>query len=224
MTTPIHTARPLTRRDLLVPALLLLLNLVPSVGGLARLVSVASDRVTTVDNARFLASPTPIVLHVLCASLYGWIGAFQFSRELRLRWPRWHRRAGRILAACGLMTGLSGLWMTAFYAIPTPHQGPLLMGVRLGVGAAMVLSVVLGVTSILRRDLVRHEAFMIRAYALAMGAGTQALVLGPWTLITGEAEGLTRDLLMTVAWGINVVVAERVIAGHRGPQPAGATR
>ena len=190
----------------------------------ARLVSVASDRVTTVDNARFLASPTPIVLHVLCTSLYGWLGAFQFSRGIRLRWPRWHRRAGRILAACGLMTGLSGLWMTAFYAIPTPHQGPLLVGVRLVVGAAMVLSVVLGVTSILRRDLVRHEAFMIRAYALGMGSGTQALVLGPWMLITGESEGLTRDLLMTLAWGINVVVAEWLIARRNGQRPFGATR
>lgn len=223
MTTLGHAPLRLTRRDLLVPALLLLLNLVPSVGGVARLLSVASDRVPTADDARFLASPTPIVLHVLCASLYGWLGALQFSRGLRLRWPRWHRRAGRVLAACGLLTGLSGAWMTVAYAIPTPHQGPLLVGVRLVVAAGMVLSVVLGVTSILRRDVARHEAFMIRAYALGMGAGTQALVLGPWTLLTGESEGPTRDLLMTLAWGINVVVAEWLIAGRRGQGPSAAT-
>lgn len=76
----------------------------------------------------------------------------------------------------------------------------------------MVASIVLGVWSILRRDVARHEAFMIRAYALGQGAGTQALVLGPWMLITGESGGLTRDLLMTLAWGINVAVAEWVIA------------
>ena len=52
---------------------------------------------------------------------------------------------------------------------------------------------------------------MIRAYALGQGAGTQVLVLGPWMLITGESGGLTRDVLMTVAWAINVVVAEVII-------------
>lgn len=52
---------------------------------------------------------------------------------------------------------------------------------------------------------------MIRAYALGQGAGTQALVLMPWMLISGETSGLTRDLLMTLAWTINVVAGESMI-------------
>lgn len=80
----------------------------------------------------------------------------------------------------------------------------------------MIASIVLAVSSILRRNVARHEAFMIRAYALGQGAGTQALVLGPWMLIAGETGGLTRDLLMTLAWGINVLVAEWVIRRRAG--------
>lgn len=212
MTTSTSMTRRLTMADVRVPALLLALSLVPTLGGAARLLSVASHQAITPDDARFLDAPVPVVVHVLSATLYCWLGAFQFSRGFRLRWAGWHRHAGRLLALSGLLAGLSGLWMTAFYRIPSDLQGTLLQGVRLAVGAAMVASIVLGVWSILRRDVARHEAFMIRAYALGQGAGTQALVLGPWMLITGESGGLTRDLLMTLAWGINVAVAEWVIA------------
>ncbi len=219
MTTSRSQRAPLTRADWLVPASLLLLSFVPLVGGVARLMAVA-DGVATAENARFLQAPLPIVIHVSSATLYAWLGAFQFSRGLRLRFPRWHRHVGRVVVACGILTGLTGLWMTLFYPIPTPHQGPLLVVVRVLVGAGMLVTLMLGVASILRRDIARHEAFMIRAYALAQGAGTQVLVLGPWMILTGESEGLTRDVLMALSWGINVVVAEWIIAGRQGFRPS----
>ncbi len=216
MTTSTSATRRLTWADFGVPALLLALSLVPTVGGAARLISVASERVATPDDSRFLGAPVPVVVHILSATLFCWLGAFQFSRGFRLRWRGWHRRAGRWLALAGLLAGLSGLWMTAFYRIPADLQGTLLHGVRLAVGALLIASIVLAVSSILRRNVARHEAFMIRAYALGQGAGTQALVLGPWMLIAGETGGLTRDLLMTLAWGINVLVAEWVIRRRAG--------
>lgn len=216
MTTSTSATRRLTWADFGVPALLLALSLVPTVGGAARLISVASERVATPDDSRFLGAPVPVVVHILSATLFCWLGAVQFSRGFRLRWRGWHRRAGRWLALAGLLAGLSGLWMTAFYRIPADLQGTLLHGVRLAVGALMIASIVLAVSSILRRNVARHEAFMIRAYALGQGAGTQALVLGPWMLIAGETGGLTRDLLMTLAWGINVLVAEWVIRRRAG--------
>lgn len=216
--------RKLTKADFKVPALLLLLSAVPVLGAIVRLMSVSGDAVSTLDNARFLASPSPVVLHVLSATLYCLLGAFQFSPVFRLRWPGLHRRAGRLLALCGLLAGVTGLWMTAFYPIPPGLQGPLLFTVRLAVGAAMVASLLIGWSSILRRDVARHEAYMIRAYALGQGAGTQVLVALPWMLLAGEPAGLTRDLLLTLAWVINVVVAESLIRRRtrapRGVAPA----
>jgi hypothetical protein len=158
-------ARKLTKADWKVPALLLALSLVPTLGGIARLASFGGDGVTA-DNARFLAAPAPVVIHVIAATLYCVLGAFQFTPAFRFRWPGVHRRAGRVLAACGLLAGASGLWMTAFYPIPTGMQGPILFGVRLAVAVAMVASIVIAWRSILHRDVPRHEAFMIRAYAL----------------------------------------------------------
>lgn len=217
--------RKLTKADFKVPAMLLLLTVVPTLGGVVRLASVAGHTKVTPDNARFLHAPTAVVIHVICAVLYCLLGAFQFTPIFRVRWPGWHRRAGRVFALCGLAAGFTGAWMTAFYKIPEGMQGPILYVVRLAVTAGMVTSIVMGVVTIRRRDVARHEAFMIRAYALGQGAGTQVLVCLPWMLITGNSLGLTRDLLLTLAWAINVVVAEVIIRRRvRGPRKTAPAR
>lgn len=203
--------RTLVKADFTVPALLVVLSLVPTLGGVMRLTNLSGSAAASAEHARFAASPAPVLVHVLAATLYCLLGAFQFSSAFRGRFPRWHRRAGRVLVLCGIVAGLSGVWMTAFYPIPAGMQGSLLYGVRLAVGSAMVASLVLGVLAIVRGNVARHEAFMMRAYALGQGAGTQVLVLLPWMVISGESQGLTRDLLMTLAWTINVGVAELLI-------------
>lgn len=198
------------------PLALVTLSLVPVIAGGARLGGLATGAGPTPETARFAASPLPIALHIASATLYCLLGAFQFSAGLRRRWPVWHRRAGRVLAASGVLAALSGVWMAAAYEIPAPMQGPLLLGVRMAVGAAMAASMVIAVAAIRRRDVAGHEAWMIRAYALGQGAGTQVLVLGPGVLLFGDVVGLTRDLLMTLAWAVNVGVAEYLV--RRAPR------
>jgi len=213
--------RPI-KADWTVPALLLALSVVPMIGGVARLLSLSPGVEVSAENARFVLSPAPVLIHVVSAALFSLLGAFQFSRWFRLRWPGWHRRAGRVLALCGLLVGGSGMWMTAFYPIPSRLQGAVLRDVRMLVAAAMVTSIMIGWARILRGDVAGHEAWMIRGYALAQGAGTQVLVLLPWTLISAESTGLSRDLLMTASWAINVAVAEVVIRNR--PPPVLAAR
>src|SRR4051812_32941563 len=97
-------ARELAKADFKLPALLLALSAVPTLGGVARLISVSGHTAVTPDTARFLLAPAPVVVHVLCATLFCLLGAFQFTPAFRLRWPGFHRRAGRVLALCGLLT------------------------------------------------------------------------------------------------------------------------
>src|ERR1700761_6036599 len=85
----------LSTSDLTLPVLLLTLSLIPTLGGVMRLISVAGDTAVTPDNARFLAAPGAVVIHASCASVYALVGAFQFSRGFRLRFAAWHRRAGK---------------------------------------------------------------------------------------------------------------------------------
>jgi hypothetical protein len=87
----------------------------------------------------------------------------------------------------------------------------------------MLASLVMGWFSVLHRDIQRHEEWMIRAYALGQGAGTQALILLPWMLISGEAVGLTRDLLMSAAWVLNWAVAAWIIRLRTATGRAGAS-
>ena len=83
------------RSDWLVPALLILMSLVPAVAGTARLAQLAGDGEVTVENARFFAQPIPVVLHILAVIPYTMVGAFQFSAGFRRRNRAWHRAAGR---------------------------------------------------------------------------------------------------------------------------------
>ncbi|MBK8168813.1 MAG: DUF2306 domain-containing protein [Sandaracinaceae bacterium] len=208
--------KALTKKDFLLPATLLALSAVPMAGGVARLLSFAAP--VTPESERFVVAPAPVVVHIISVALYCLLGAFQFSSAFRQRWPLWHRRAGKAIALAGISSALSGIWMAQFYAIPGAMQGPLVYVVRLMVGAAMVTAIMIAWRSILRRDIARHEAWMIRAYALGQGAGTQVFVLLPVILIHGECVGLTRDLLMTLAWAINIVFAEWIIRRSTKPR------
>lgn len=212
MTTSQVTTKHTSRRQWLVPAGLLLLALIPALGGAVRVSELAADPVLTADNARFVTQPIPVLVHIVCVTVYSMLGAFQFVPSLRRR--SWHRLAGRVLFPAGLGVALTGLWMTAFYDLPTKDT-VVVNGVRYVVGVMMVVSLVLGVRAALRHDFVTHRAWMMRAYALAMGAGTQALLLGPYIVVAGMPGPVINTVLMTAAWVINAAVAEWVIRRRR---------
>lgn len=194
----------------LMPAALILLSVFPLAAGAFRLHQLASGAEITPANARFFASPVPVVLHIVGAGVYALLGAFQFVNSFRNRRPGWHRAAGRLLVLCGLLVGLSGLWMTLFYPRPDGSHD-LLYILRLVFGSAMVLSIVLGFAAIRRGDVVRHRAWMTRGYAIGLGAGTQMLTLLAAELIAGPPNPLGNALLMGAGWAINLAIAEWTI-------------
>jgi uncharacterized membrane protein len=199
----------------LVPALLAL-SALPLAAGAVRLTQLFGGADITPANARFFASPVPVVLHIVCASVYALLGAFQFAPGFRRRRPGWHRAAGRLLVPCGLLVGLSGLWITLFYAHPA-GDGALLSALRLLFGSAMVASIVIGFAAIRRGDVRRHRAWMLRGYALGLGAGTQVLTLAVGAILLGPPSVHGRALLMGAAWLINLAVAEWLIRKRATP-------
>ncbi|MGO4268383.1 DUF2306 domain-containing protein [Paenibacillus sp. TAF58] len=191
-------------------AALLVLSAVPLAAGAFRLTELAGGAQITPANARFFASPLPVVVHILSATVYASLGPFQFATSFRRRRPGWHRAAWRLLVLCGLLVGLSGLWMTLFY----PRQGgtgELLYALRLLFGSAMVVSILLGFAAIRRGDVIRHRAWMMRGYAIGLGAGTQVLTQLAGALIVGPPSEFSGALLMGAGWVINLAVAELAI-------------
>jgi len=205
----------------LIPSALILLVVIPLAAGVFRLTQLAGGAAITSENARFFVSPLPVVLHIVSVSVYAILGAFQFVPSLRQRRRSWHRIAGRILIPCGLVAALSGLWMTQFYPWPQ-GDGVLLYRLRLLFGSAMLVAILLGVAAIRRRDFAQHGDWMLRGYAIGMGAGTQVLTLMVGELIGGPPSELSRALLMGAAWVINLAVAEWIIRARRAPRPVRA--
>ena len=68
-------------------AALLLLSAIPLAAGAFRLTQLAGGAEITPANARFFASPLPVVLHIVSASVYAILGAFQFAPGFRRRGP-----------------------------------------------------------------------------------------------------------------------------------------
>lgn len=198
----------------LIPSSLIALAFIPVVAGVVRLSLLAGGGPLTPENARFIGAPVPVVLHIASVTLYSLFGALQFAPGFRRRRPDWHRAAGRILAVAGLVAALSGLWMAMFYAI-VPADSALLHAFRLVFGSAMAVSIVLGYLAIRRRDVIRHQNWMRRAYAIGMGAGTQALTQLPLLLLFGAPDELTLALMMGAAWVVNIAVAEWLIRRER---------
>jgi uncharacterized membrane protein len=218
-----HTTRSTgsTRSSGWVPFALVAVVVVPAIAGSLRLVELAGGSHALPANPRITASPLPFVIHIICAVLYAVLGAFQFSSGFRRRRPGWHRASGRVVVGLGLAVAFSALWMTLFYP-RQPGTGELAYLFRLAFGSGMAASIILGFTTIRHGDVARHRAWMTRAYALALGAGTQVFTLGIGKAVFGTSELIT-DLSLGAGWAINLAVAEYIIRRHGSRRTINAT-
>ncbi len=198
------------RSDWMIPAALVLLSLVAASAATARLAELASGATVTPANARFFAQPLPVVLHILSVIPFSILGAFQFSPGFLRRHRGWHRMAGRMLAVCGIVAAFSGLWMAHFYPWPD-GDGVGVYIERIVFGSAMSISLGLALDAVRRRDFSAHGAWMTRAYAIGMGAGTQVFTHLPWFILVGKPGESARTVLMGAGWVINLLVAEWII-------------
>ena len=200
--------RSTARANWLIPTALVLLALVPVFAGMARLTDLATSH-ATVETARFHAMPLPVVLHILSATWFAIVGAFQFTPTLRR--TRWHKRSGRSIVPMGLIAALSGLWMTFTYPWANA-DGVAVYLARLIFGTGMAVALLLGATTVLKGNIAAHKAWMLRAYAIGMGAGTQVFTHLPWFMLVGQPTETPRAIMMISAWALNLAVAEGLIA------------
>lgn len=207
--------RTSTRRPVwLMPIGLVLLSLVPLTAGALRLIQLTGGPEVISADPRITASPIPIVVHVVGAAVYALLGILQFVPSVRSRHRAWHRRARRVLVVTGLLVAGSALWMTLVYA-RQPGTGEILYLARLVFGTALVLCLVQGVAAARRGDFAAHRAWMIRAYAIAVAAGTQVFTETISEAVFGAGE-VQDDLAKASAWVINLVIAEWIIRRQPG--------
>ncbi|MFC7535238.1 DUF2306 domain-containing protein [Actinoplanes sp. GCM10030250] len=201
-------------RQNLIPAGLLLLSAIPVVAGSLRLTELAGGASTLPDSDRITSLPVPVAIHIISVTVFSILGAFQFAPSFRRRRRGWHRAAGRVVLPCGIVAALSGLWLTLF--LPrSPADSALLAVIRVAVAAAMVTFLVLGYRAVRRREFTRHRAWMIRGYAIGLGAGTQAFTQAPWLILIGTLTPAGKVVTLTAGWLINILAAEWIIRRGR---------
>lgn len=199
-------------RDWALFAFLVLYSFVPIVGGLARVIELTGGPAAIPENPRALVQPLPDIVHILASVTFCFFGALQFLPSLRRQSPRLHRNMGRIVAPAGVVAASTGLWMTHYYSFPAELQGTSLYLVRIILSLAMIGLIIRAVLAIRSRNVAVHRASMIRAYAIGLGASTQALIgIATFAVADSELLGSTRDIMMISAWGINLLFAELII-------------
>ena len=161
------------------------------------------------DNAHLAVAPISWFAYVLAGVAFGVTGPVQFVRALRNRFGMLHRVSGRIFVVSGVVIGLSGL---SILAQVTPQRMPIVDIARGLFGLWLLVALAMAMAAIWKRDVLRHRAWMIRAYAVGIGLGSVALVFIPIYIFTGQPPvGPTSDIIFVVTWALNIAFAEVII-------------
>lgn len=205
------------RSDWLLLCGLVALGLLPAMTGTISLANTATAiaRSTSGEElnvATYVKHPAIIAVHVICGVGFALLGALQVTPGFRARRLKLHRQMGRALVAAAYAAALTALWMNQTFPSPL---GPLKYWSNLIFGLAMLVALTLSMAAIRRRDIAAHRIWMLRSYAIGLGAGTQRLMFLPWFAVTGKLDPLAIGLMLWAGWLINLAVAEWAI---RKPQ------
>jgi uncharacterized membrane protein len=195
-------------KPVLVPAALYFGTLLTIVLALVQVVQIPLGALPE-DSLRLTTAPVWHFMHVLGGATFGILGPIQFGRVLMRKYGRLHRVLGRVFVAAGAMISLSALsllWHFPDTYSVAMNSARLLFGIALGVALVMAM------LAIRRRDFTSHRNWMIRAYAIGIGATAVTMVFFPIYAITGEAPtGLVADVAFVGSWAACVVFAEGLV-------------
>ena len=172
------------------------------------------------------AASAGIGVHFALGALILLLGPVQLIGAVRRRWPQAHRITGRIYVTSAILTGLGGL---LFIALRGTVGGPMMSASFALYGVLMIVAGAQTIRHAMARDLVRHRAWAIRLFALAIGSWLYRMDYGFWFAITGGLGHTDQfdgwfDRIMNLWFFLpNLVVAEAFIRSS-GPRLSAAGR
>lgn len=169
----------------------------------------------SIDTA-YARHPVLAYLHIAPGVVYLLGVPLQLWSRFRARYPRAHRRIGRVVLAAGATTGVFGVVFGTLF----PFGGLLEATAAVLFGTYFLVALALALRAVRRGDIIRHRRWMIRAFAVALAVGTARFWLG---LLTGFGvgapllpEALSLGVALWVAWVLHVLAAELYLVGRPG--------
>jgi len=126
-------------------------------------------------NPGFLEFPAIVALHVILGGLYLALAPFQFVKRIRSRHIGYHRRAGRVLVATGLVVGTTAL----FVGLVIPFSGWAERAIIGLFGGLFLFALFKGFVHVRAGRVALHREWMIRAFAIGLSIATQRLIFVP---------------------------------------------
>jgi uncharacterized membrane protein len=159
-------------------------------------------------NPGFLKLPVVTTLHIILGAIYLAFAPIQFMKRVRARWLNYHRWAGCVLVAIGLVVGVTALIMG--FVIPfSGWSERVVMGVF---GSLFLFSLVKGFLEVRAGNIAQHREWMIRAFAIGLAIATMRLIFIPALLLsvdpTEERIAAFSIIAFTLAFVLHSVVAE----------------
>lgn len=202
-----------------LPVLLILATIIPTIGGIHRLSVILADGDMTLHFLPDISDNLPLLFHVVGGVGFLLLGALQILPQMRRTYRSGHRRSGQWVVRLGMLAALSGIWLTVQH--PDLSSAVLYWG-RIAAGCFWAFALVAGLDAHARRDSRAHAAWMIRAYALALPAGTLGFIMLPILLIFGETGNeMLFEWVQVIAWPVHLLGAEWIIRRKLRPSSPG---
>lgn len=137
---------------------------------------------------RYVAHPWLGYLHLGPGVIYLFGAPLQLSRRFRTRHYDVHRRLGRVLLACALVSGVFGV----LFGIRFAWGGSPESMAAVVFGLWFISCLILAFRAIRSDRVSQHRRWMIRAFAVAVGIGTVRVWIG---VLTGVAQAMAGGTL-----------------------------
>jgi len=174
--------------------------------GAIRLADMTQDTQSTdAFGVRYVQHPWVALLHMVPGLLFLTLAPLQFVARIRKRRIGLHRGLGRVLAICAAISGLFALVVNfrfpAFGGIST-------QAATVFFGAVFLFSLAKAIRHIRRKEVRLHGEWMIRTFALAMGAGSIRVFIGLFMAFSDYSFEQVFGTSFWLGFGVNLLIAE----------------
>ncbi|MFV2056986.1 MAG: DUF2306 domain-containing protein [Thiohalomonadales bacterium] len=198
----------------LVPMLLLLVGSVAIASGVIRL-SAMTDAISTgvipedAEGLFYYVEHSLIsTLHLIPGMIIMLLAPLQFVPGVRNRWPSLHRWSGRLLVFSGILVAVSAITMASIFPVIVNHVST---AANITFSITFIAALCIALHAIFHRDIARHRAWMIRAYAIALTPAIMRIFFSGLYLILGEEFMGYLPVLIWSTFLFDIAMAELIL-------------